>query len=67
MKTFEKIKKYNMLKANEIVLQIMRKRLGCNSKHNVGDKFYLDYAANEMIFAGMDPNSIRLNERVVLM
>jgi len=124
MKIFEKIKKYIMAKVNEVVLQVIKRRLGynkeelelfknnprnlemiarhkelskkhivlkvveskgCNSNHNVGDKFYFDYAgniltklcpskicgyslnsslmmvfaANEMIFAGVDPNNIR--------
>jgi uncharacterized repeat protein (TIGR04076 family) len=124
MKIFDKIKKYIMKKVDEMVMQIIQKRLGynkeefelfkdnprnielikrykefskkhivlkvvdskgCNSNHNIGDKFYFDhagniltdlcpskicayslnsalmmvFAANEMIFAGVDPNNIR--------
>ncbi|MBN1397215.1 MAG: TIGR04076 family protein [Bacteroidetes bacterium] len=67
-----------------IVLEVVRSK-GCNSNHNVGDKFYFDafgnlltglcpkkicsyslnsalmmvYTANEMLYAGIDPNTMR--------
>ncbi len=67
-----------------IVLEVVESR-GCNSRHEVGTKFYFDgvgnlltercpkkvcayslnsalmmvFAANEMIYAGVDPNEIR--------
>lgn len=67
-----------------IILEVVEAH-GCNSKHQVGDRFYFDafgnlltercpkkvcgyslnaammmvFAANEMLFAGMDPNQIR--------
>lgn len=79
----EIISKARELKDKLIVLEVVESK-GCNSNHNVGDKFYFDFVgniltemcpskvcgyslnaalmmvftANEMLFAGMDPNQI---------
>jgi len=83
-RNIELIARYKELSKKYIVLKVVESK-GCNSNHNVGDKFYFDYAgniltdlcpakicgyslnsalmmvfaANEMIFAGVDPNNIR--------
>lgn len=83
-RNLEMIARYKELSKKHIVLKVVESK-GCNSNHNVGDKFYFDYAgniltelcpskicgyslnsslmmvfaANEMIFAGVDPNNIR--------
>ena len=83
-RNIELIARYKELSKNNIVLKVVESK-GCNSNHKVGDKFYFDYAgniltdlcpskicgyslnsalmmvfaANEMIFAGVDPNKIR--------
>jgi len=80
----ELITRYKEFSKKRIVLKVVESK-GCNSNHNVGDKFYFDHAgniltdlcpskicayslnsalmmvftANEMIFAGVDPNNIR--------
>ena len=80
----ELITRHKEFSKKRIVLNVVESK-GCNSNHNVGDKFYFDhagniltdlcpskicayslnsalmmvFAANEMIFAGVDPNSIR--------
>ncbi len=83
-RNIELITRHKEFSKKRIVLKVVESK-GCNSKHNVGDKFYFDhagniltdlcpskicayslnsalmmvFAANEMIFAGVDPNSIR--------
>jgi len=83
-RNIELITRYKEFSKKSIVLKVVESK-GCNSNHNVGDKFYFDYAgniltdlcpskicgyslnsalmmvfaANEMIFAGVDPNNIR--------
>ncbi len=83
-RNIEMIKRNKEFSKKRIVLKVVESK-GCISKHNVGDKFYFDhagniltdlcpskicayslnsalmmvFAANEMIFAGVDPNSIR--------
>ncbi len=85
-RNIELIARYKEFSKKLIVLKVVESK-GCNSNHNVGDKFYFDhvgniltdlcpskicayslnsalmmvFAANEMIFAGMDPNNIRFN------
>ena len=80
----ELITRHKEFSKKRIVLNVVESK-GCNSNHNVGDKFYFDhagniltdlcpskicayslnsalmmvFAANEMIFAGVDPNNIR--------
>ena len=78
------LSKSSVLRDKIIILEVVESR-GCNSRHQVGDKFYFDgagnlltdlcpkkvcgyslnaalmlvFTANEMLYAGVDPNQIR--------
>lgn len=80
----EVVEKGAELAVKRIVLEVVESK-GCNSRHQVGDRFYFDafgnlltercpkkvcgyslnaammmvFTANEMLFAGLDPNQIR--------
>lgn len=80
----EVLSKSSVLRDKLIILEVVESR-GCNSRHQVGDKFYFDgagnlltdlcpkkvcgyslnaalmmvFTANEMLYAGVDPNQIR--------
>lgn len=80
----EVLNKAGDLTKKTIILEVVESH-GCNSKHQVGDRFYFDafgnlltelcpkkvcgyslnaalmmvFTANEMLFAGIDPNTIR--------
>jgi uncharacterized repeat protein (TIGR04076 family) len=78
------LSKSSALRDKLIILEVVESR-GCNSRHQVGDRFYFDgagnlltdlcpkkvcgyslnaammmvFTANEMLYAGVDPNQIR--------
>ena len=78
------LSKSSVLRDKIIILEVVESR-GCNSRHQVGDRFYFDgagnlltdlcpkkvcgyslnaammmvFTANEMLYAGVDPNQIR--------
>lgn len=85
-KNAEILAKAPELMSKTIVVEVVDSH-GCNSRHQAGDKFYLDgagnlltdmnpkrvcvhalsalsgpvYVANELFYAGIDPNDMRLN------
>jgi len=85
-KNLEILSKVPALMQKTIVAEVVASH-GCNSQHQVGDKFYFDgvgnllsklnpkrvcihalsalsgplYVANELFYAGVDPNDMRLN------
>jgi len=77
-KNLEILSKVPALMQKTIVSEVVASH-GCNSQHQVGEKFYFDgvgnllsklnayalfgplYVANELFYAGVDPNDMRLN------
>jgi len=63
------LEKVPTLMGKTIVVEVVDSH-GCNSQHDVGDKFYFDgaalnaatgliFASNELVYAGVDPNEMR--------